>query len=111
MQLYIVVYQLSLYKLDIRGLGVAVSGELWCFPVLGCLLPRGYVARSGFCAGGVVFSLCGGRCMVFHAVEIPVLCGARRIFGREPRVLMCRFLVAYVLAYCFWFPMPWLRCF
>jgi len=25
----------------------------------------------------------------FYAVEIPVLCGGRRIFGREPRVLMC----------------------
>ena len=25
----------------------------------------------------------------FYAVEIPVLCGCRRIFGREPRVLMC----------------------
>ena len=24
----------------------------------------------------------------FYAVEIPVLCGDQRIFGREPRVLM-----------------------
>ena len=39
MYLYIVVYQWSLYMLDIRGLGVAVAGEIWCFPVVGCLLP------------------------------------------------------------------------
>ena len=25
----------------------------------------------------------------FYAVEIPVLCGGWRIFGQEPRVLMC----------------------
>jgi len=30
--------------LDIRGLGIAVAGEFWCFPVVGCLLPCGYMA-------------------------------------------------------------------
>ena len=59
----------------------------------------------------MVFSLCGSGCTVFHAVEFPVLGGGRRIFGREPRVLICVYVVAYVLAYCFWFPMPWRRCF
>ena len=38
MHLYIVVYQWSLYMLDIRGLGVAVAGELWCFPVVGLFI-------------------------------------------------------------------------
>ena len=51
MHLYVVVYQYSLYMLDIRGVGVAVAGELWCFPVVGCLLPHGYMARSGFSVG------------------------------------------------------------
>ena len=31
----------------------------------------------------------GDGCAVLHAVEIPVLCGGWRVFGREPRVLMC----------------------
>ena len=39
----------------------------------------------------MVFSLCGGGCTVFHAVEFPVLGGGRRIFGREPGVLICVF--------------------
>ena len=52
-------------------------------------------------AGGVVFNLCGCRCTVFHAVEFPVLGGGRRIFGREAGVLICVYVVVYVLAYCF----------
>ena len=42
--------------LDIRGLGITVAGEFWCFAVVGCLLPRGYVARSGFSVGEINIS-------------------------------------------------------
>ena len=52
-------------------------------------------------AGGVVFNLCGCRCMVFHAVEFSVLGGGRCIFGQEPGVLICVYVFAYVSAYCF----------
>ena len=43
----------------------------------------------------MVFSLCGVGCTVFHAVEFPVLGGGWCIFGREPRVLICIYVVAY----------------
>ena len=36
-----------------------------------CLLPRGRVARSVYCVGGVVFGMCGGGHAVFHDVEFP----------------------------------------
>jgi len=29
-----------------RGLGITVADESWCFAVVACLLPRGCVARS-----------------------------------------------------------------
>ena len=76
-----------------RGLGIAVADESWCLAVVGFLLPRGCVARSVYCVGGVVFGLCGGGA-VFHDVEFFVLSGGWRIFGRGLGVLMCFCVVA-----------------
>ena len=52
-----------------RGLGIAVADESGASLWWACLLPRGCVARSVYCVGGVVFVLCGGGGAVFHVVE------------------------------------------